>query len=72
MRKKAGRVAEQAPLSSQNKGKRGEGVLEESTRAGTIKMAACIGDRQETILILSDSEGDDPVGIRGIKSSVTE
>ncbi|KAJ1130092.1 hypothetical protein NDU88_008448 [Pleurodeles waltl] len=35
-------------------------------------MAVRIGDRQETILILSDSEGDDPVGSGGIKSSVTE
>ncbi|KAJ1175465.1 hypothetical protein NDU88_000753 [Pleurodeles waltl] len=72
LKKKAGRVAEQAPLSSRNKDKRGEGVLEESTREGTFKMAARIGDRQEPILILSDSEGDDPVGNGGIKSSVTE
>ncbi|KAJ1130502.1 hypothetical protein NDU88_008854 [Pleurodeles waltl] len=72
MRKMEGPVAEQAPLSSRNKGKRGEGVLEESTRAGTFKMAASIGDRQEPILILSDSEGGDPVGNGGIKSADRE
>ncbi|KAJ1209548.1 hypothetical protein NDU88_004922 [Pleurodeles waltl] len=71
-RKKAGRVPEQAPLSSRNKGKRGEGGLDESTWAGSFKMAARIGDRQEPILILSDSEGYDPVGNGGIKSSVPE
>ncbi|KAJ1174972.1 hypothetical protein NDU88_000263 [Pleurodeles waltl] len=72
LKKKAGRLEEQAPLFSRNKGKQGEGVLEESTRAGTFKVAARTGDRQEPIFILSDSEGDDPVGNGGITSSVTE
>ncbi|KAJ1190744.1 hypothetical protein NDU88_000066 [Pleurodeles waltl] len=67
-----GRGPEQAPLSSRNKGKQGEGDLEESTRAGSFKMAARFDVRQEPILILSDSDGDDPVGNGGIKNSVNK
>ncbi|KAJ1192278.1 hypothetical protein NDU88_001589 [Pleurodeles waltl] len=57
-----GRAQQQAPLFSRKRGKRGEGDLEESTRAGAFKMAARIGDRPEPIIIDSDPDGGDPLG----------
>ncbi|KAJ1203738.1 hypothetical protein NDU88_007519 [Pleurodeles waltl] len=69
--RKAGRALQQAPLSSRKKGKQGEGDLEESTQTGTFKMAARIGDRQEPIIINSDSDADDPLGTGGIKNDLT-
>ncbi|KAJ1149654.1 hypothetical protein NDU88_002459 [Pleurodeles waltl] len=71
-RKKAARVRELAPLSSQNKGERGEGVLKERTLTGGFKMVAHIKDRQEPILILSDSEGGDPLGNSSKKGVMSE
>ncbi|KAJ1190525.1 hypothetical protein NDU88_007263 [Pleurodeles waltl] len=65
--RKADRALQLAPLSSQKRGKRGEGDLEESTLAGTFKMVARVGDRQEPIIINSDSDGDDPLGTGGTK-----
>ncbi|KAJ1175936.1 hypothetical protein NDU88_001221 [Pleurodeles waltl] len=60
--KKAGRAQQQAPLSSRQRGKRGEGELEQSTLVGTFKMPALIRDQPEPIIIDSDSDGEDPLG----------
>ncbi|KAJ1124663.1 hypothetical protein NDU88_003112 [Pleurodeles waltl] len=56
--KRAARSRKQAPLPSVNVGNGGEEVLEERTLEVGARMAARIGDRQEPILILSDSDED--------------
>ncbi|KAJ1151439.1 hypothetical protein NDU88_004220 [Pleurodeles waltl] len=71
-RKKAVRLRQQAPLSSRNIGERAEGVFEKRPLAEGCKMAARIEDRQEPILIESDSDGDDPLGNVNIKGAMRD
>ncbi|KAJ1108461.1 hypothetical protein NDU88_005837 [Pleurodeles waltl] len=61
-KKKAARLHKQAPLPLENIRNRGDGVSEERPLEEGGKMAARIRDRQETILILSDSDEDGSLG----------